>query len=951
MSLRFRCRIPVAPFYPRVTLFCVSAIFTLAWGAPPSLIPLPPILAEANLHLNARRYSAAVPLLDQALARAEDGESLPPNLSLERLRLVAVNAHFQNRSFATAQEIAYRLLKSRPSESLLPEARLLLGLSLVAQNQFAEALPVFTDLAESAPHRNKALLYQALAAREAGQIDLAIQAYNRLLASAPRDGDWADSALCLISLYLQQKNLLQASQGLALLRSSIQSVDNIAGLNALSLQLGDALLDAGEAKNALAAYHTVTLREATLQLQSQRNHQMEIAINRATAISTHPTALDALRRLEIRLTQAKTALAAIQAQPHYDAALLYRTGVAFQNNDQPWEAALLFQRLIDRYPDAPERESSFLALIKSHAAANRPDRIAEIVQLFFTEYPQSELVPTAFSIAAQAAAERGDTVAMLGFLQTAIHHFPTSPLCESLMIMEANALFGAGHFDEAHLSAERLTTAHPQGRYCEDAFYLRAMATLVSGQPERALQEIAVYRQRFPEGRFTADARYRTATAEFALGDLEKAETDIAQWLDDFPHDHSQRGEALALQADIAAALGYPEEALSSYHLALEQSLSDDQLGYVLDELTQLHQTRREFDEAVTLWENFVRDRPDHPYVINAAYWIGRLRTQQGRPDEALTATCQIARQHLDDPARDSVERLLQQIAQLLARPPSPGPDGLRPPPTSDEALAQQVETLLLGPDSTTPSPTARARVLFVRAETAALRKNPESRSALLREIASYPPTVLPPGVLGCVGDQLRADGDAAGARNFYQYLVSNYANSWFADFGYVGLGELCLTESDPQLALTHFTDAIDRAGARFKLREATLGRARALLALDRLDAARELFEQVAANRDWRGEATAESVFSLGEILARRGGPENLAQAQAHFQRVYLSYRKFSAWVARAYLRSGETFEQLGQPQEALSTYREFLRDAKLTSLPEARPIRERAAQLESGGA
>ena len=79
-----------------------------------------------------------------------------------------------------------------------------------------------------------------------------------------------------------------------------------------------------------------------------------------------------------------------------------------------------------------------------------------------------------------------------------------------------------------------------------------------------------------------------------------------------------------------------------------------------------------------------------------------------------------------------------------------------------------------------------------------------------------------------------------------------------------------------------------------------------------------------------------------------RGGSENLAQAQAHFQRVFISYRKFTPWVAKAYLSSGETFERLGQLKEALATYREMVKDSRFESYPEMDKARARVSVLES---
>ena len=160
----------------------------------------------------------------------------------------------------------------------------------------------------------------------------------------------------------------------------------------------------------------------------------------------------------------------------------------------------------------------------------------------------------------------------------------------------------------------------------------------------------------------------------------------------------------------------------------------------------------------------------------------------------------------------------------------------------------------------------------------------------------------------------------------------------------------LALDRGDPSEALAQFEAAIDLAGARFKLLEATLGRARSLFALERWTEAKTLFEQISSNRAWRGEATARSVFALGEILARGDDPDALAKAQGFYQRVYLGYRKFAPWVARAYLRSGETFERLGQTTEALATYRELLRDSRLSASAEAETARRHLARLEGEG-
>jgi tetratricopeptide (TPR) repeat protein len=276
----------------------------------------------------------------------------------------------------------------------------------------------------------------------------------------------------------------------------------------------------------------------------------------------------------------------------------------------------------------------------------------------------------------------------------------------------------------------------------------------------------------------------------------------------------------------------------------------------------------------------------------------------------------------------------------------------VRPPPPTQEQISSRVIRELVE-DQNREQPTVKARVLFTEAEVASLRKNAVLRDELLSRIGDeISPDALPPGLLGRVGDLLREQGKLERARACYDQLVLKYPRSMYADFGYVGLGELAYLAGDYDSALVYFTNAIDRAGARFKLLEATLGRAKTYLASGRLEAAKELFEQIASTRTWRGEATAQSIYSLGEILLKRGTSEDLAQAQAHFQRVYISYKKFTPWVAKAYLSSGQTFEKLGQSKEAIATYTEFFNKGDIfRDYPEYKTARDRLDVLTRNAA
>lgn len=923
-------------------------------AAEPS-IPIAHQVAEVGMLLDTKEFSAAATVLDELLVRARAGEKLPAGLNLERLLLTAAHTHFQAGGYPRAAELAEQVekLPTGPAASV-GEARLIRGLSLALQKDYAAALPVFQAAETSPAHRDKALLYGAIAAREAGLLPEAISAYQRLLTSAPRDRDWADAALSLIDLHLRADQLAEARRGLALLRGQLALVDNLAGLNLLSLRLGDALVRADDPAGAITVLRQVGSRDALLAEQKRRNTALERALARLQGIA-RPGALeaDAARRLETRLGQARASLAELEKLDDFDATLRLRFAHAFQQRGGAWEAALLLEDLLAHSPGFPENQNAWVALVQAYAEAGRFAKVRDTVERFLAAHPDSEHAPRALYLAAEVAGRRADLTTQLGFIELAETRFPANAYTEVFVLLRANALFGLGRYAEARDAAEGYRRDHPEGRFMEETLYLLAMADLVEGRLADAEKALREHLKTHPSGRFVPDARHRLAAIAYARQDYAGCAKQCAAWLRDHELAHPLRGEVCSLRGDALAGADDGDGAIAAYHDALALGLPDEQLGHVLDELTGLHQSRREFDAAVAMWERFAAERPDHPFVLHAAYWIGRLRAREGRIDEALEAVAGITRRHLHDPGRGDVERLLVEFAAMLARPPrgataARAADGTRPAAPPLERLFARASDLLLD-SATAERPAARARLLFTHAEIAAVRGETDRAGALLFEIASgFSPEELPPGILGKVGDALLARGQPQLARDFFERIIAAHERSEFADFGHVGLGEIALAEGRPGVALTHFDAAIEQAGARFKLKEATLGRARARLALGDADGARELFEQVAANRAWRGEATAEALFQLGEISARRSGRDDLAKAQAHYQRVYLSYKRYPLWVARSYLRSADTFVALGKTQEAIDTLNRMLSFAPLRARPEAEEARERLRRLNS---
>ena len=270
----------------------------------------------------------------------------------------------------------------------------------------------------------------------------------------------------------------------------------------------------------------------------------------------------------------------------------------------------------------------------------------------------------------------------------------------------------------------------------------------------------------------------------------------------------------------------------------------------------------------------------------------------------------------------------------------TPAPDEASPDPGAE--LDQ-----LLGSAEQDVTPTAKARILFAKAQLAFMRRQIPEEERNYQQIADkFKPADLSSIILGYVGDYLLSKKQSDKAKVLFNYLLDEYPKSDVLDFAYNGLGQIAFDSGDYKKSLQYCTDAIDNGAASAKFKDLTIGKARSLYKLNRYAEAKPVFEEIAANRDWRGPVTAESLFSLGDMEQQQG---RFAEAIAYYQRVYVAYQRYPEWVAKAYFNSGECFEKMGKNPEAINTYKEMLRNEKLTPLPEAAAAKKRLDALGGG--
>ncbi|MDR3404165.1 MAG: tetratricopeptide repeat protein [Chthoniobacter sp.] len=917
---------------------------------------------DAMAAFQAGDYATTASKLEGIVSKAGEGAQL------ESVYFTLGAAYFNLADYPKAKDTLKKYLTKYPQGARVMDATFSLAQASLQTNDYREAAAQFAKLAGVPQYHEQALFYGAVALKEDKRIDEAIKLLESLIQPEIRSSVGIRGATVLAGLYGEKKQTEKTVWVIGRILQRSDLVENLAQLNSMIVELGDNHLAAGRQAQAVAVYRMVRTRAQIIRFQDDRVTNLSkqftdtVAAMRANRNEV-PQYLSALSQLRTAIEEAKKMAEEAKQLPEFMPGVMLRMGRAYYDMGRPWESLVAYQEILARYPEAKERETVTYATMVNFAEANRPEAARQIGEQYLKEFPKGPNANTVGYLMGATALQSNDPQRAETYFGRMLKEQPDSSFKAEMIFLLGNAKFAQGKFEEAITEYLHYQKEFAKGAHTEDVVYRIAVGLVFAGKYEKAIPELEKYLHQYPKGAYAPDARYRLALCSYAASQYDEVIERCRKWEKDYGAD-PQLGEVLALLADSLAAKGQTVEAAELYIRSYKVATTEEVLNYSLFEAQKALQKKGDWVRIGAMFQEFVTEHPEHPIVPMAMFWIGKAKAREGKVEEAKQFLADTIKKYIDDPSRDAVEQMLSQLAQLCARKkrpavpteapaavatPAPGPvTAVIATPAPQEPAVDpgvELETLLGGGDSA--SPTKKARLLFVKGEVSLLRHKPEERKQQIETIVrNFQPSELSPMLLAEAGDQVLADGDLEKAASLFQYLMEQYPKSPMVDFAYGGLGEIAYRHKEYEKALRLFSDPIDGGNANQKLKDLTVGRGKTLLILKKLDEAQKIFEQVASVREWRGEATAQAVYSLGEIEFQRG---NWAAANAYYQRVFVAYQKFLPWVAKAYLQSGQCFQKLGQKPEAAKTYQEMLRNEKLAKMEEAVVARQRLQTLGGG--
>jgi TolA-binding protein len=895
-------------------------------------------------HFSKGNFAEAASGLQEMLTQGASGNGM------ESLHFTLAAAWFNAREHAKALAAFSDYVKRYPEGARITDALLGLAQCQTKMGHKQAALASFQELSrKTTVGKERAVWMQAALLKDLGKEEDALKLLRASLPAVPQTEDQIQQACLLATLEASTGKVETALQLLHTVFQRLPNTDNPLQINGLALEVGDLLAKRKSLKEALRAYALVrqkdeifTLQRSRLQILSRR-HAGNLDAMRATP-SRIPELQAANEALAASFEEGKKLLEQLEKGESLLRPLRMRQARVYQELGRFWESIVVLENLLQSPHPPDAREEILYGLCLNHAELKNADEQETLSLRYLKEFPsgknreavQWHLGNSRFQRADWAGAE--SVFAQIAARQSS---GATTPIT---LILWAHSRFALGQFASAQEVYADYLKRYPKGEYAQEAGYRIALCHFFLGDYEKAHPALETFVKAHPHSVFAPDAFYRIAVCYQAANRPAEVVQRCAQWEKQFQGD-ALSAEVFSLWGDALAVMEKREEAAAAYERALTSAPSPEVLQYALFEANKQYQKLGLWAKSSRLLGDFLQNHPQHPSEVTAVYWLAKAMAKEGKTADAKQFLSEKIAASLRDRSRDAVEQLLSQLAQWCAKRPSPA----APPQSGNDASPydpQEEFSRFLPKDSDANSPLAMGRIFFGRSELARYMRKPKEAIQWLDRIADeIPATALGAGLLAQVGDRLLERGESAKALSFYQELIRSFPKTELLDFAYNGIGQLALAEGQYAKALEAFDDAVGKAGATTKLKEVTLGKGKALLELGRTEEAKALFEQVGSTREWRGEATAESVFFLGEISFRKG---DYPLAVQYFQRVFVAYQRYASLVARAYLRTADCFEKMGEPEKSLAHLRELVSREKLSALREADLARKRIEALQA---
>jgi len=505
-------------------------------------------------------------------------------------------------------------------DSVQIEVRFQKAWSLYQQEQYADAAPLFFEVAEApsaAGRRGDALFWAADSFYEMGERSRAQDLFGRYVNEHPSGDHLPAAQYSLAWTYFEQQRYRSAARAFNRFLRISRTVDSeVPYRQDAQLRLADSHYALKEYGEAISSYRAVQGEGEDYAL-----FQTGQALNFAGQTQR---AIDAFSRLANQFPDSPW---------HADA--LYRMGFIHLQAQNYEDARGAYRRVLDQHPGSPLAAKAQYGIGDTYYNAGDMESAQREYETVLEQYPDSPLIDDAasslfFALNARGADNRAEAV-----IDSFAAENPNSDIVTALRFRRAEAAYQTGALQKAQrLFQQFLRTSEnesliPEAYYylgviygdrnqpSEAATYLQQIVDGYANSPRRAEAALRLGDIRLNQERYEAAvAAYRTAAETRGLDDELLAQARYGQSVALLQQDKTDRARQL-LQRIVEANQGGP-------------LLASARLG-----LARIHEREGRTDEAFEMYRTVV-EQVRSETGAEALYRLGRLLLDENRPESAI---------------------------------------------------------------------------------------------------------------------------------------------------------------------------------------------------------------------------------------------------------------------------------------------------------------------------
>ena len=890
------------------------------------------ILADQNVQ--SKSFSQSIPYLEELILRLQYTEEERTWKVLEWAMFQLGVAHLEMGRYATSVTNFHDYIKRWPKGNSVKHAYLLQGEAYASQEQWHEVRRVMRILTKNPSLRRRE---QVWARRLIGE-------------SYFREQKWAESIPSLT--YVVENCTRRELRDLAAVQvtTALVKVENFDGLfrfipyvyrttarfdidlNIALIQAGDRNYETDRYPYAISSYRLVHFKselEKNLEVRiATAEHRLKMLWNERDIEFSQMSGMH--RNLKRLIKDYKIQRVELRELPDYDQEVIIRMAQTYLNLERYWEALTQFRRVFDMYPDHELAEQGLYSAYATAREMEQEERAMKEGYDYLQAFPLGTYWEGLTVSLGQLHVRRKEYTQCLRLSEASLEEKPDHSLKPNLLYLMGYCHFHLNQHEQALDRFAEILSEHPDSAFVEDASYWHPMAHLFLHHYTPAREEFGVFLATFPESTYYEDGSFRYAVGFYGEGNHPSSEEQLQTFVKAYPKSRLL-GEAYCMLGDITASWAKLDLALDYYRRVPDAAVNMTEINYAAFQSARVYELEAKYDEIIALFRDYIEAHGEEGNFSQALYWIGNAYMRSERHDQALDtffngiiaygdARAQygidmmirdLAIQHQTLQGLDSHQRFMRKLYRALAEARK----------DSRRTLNLRLVTLFT---EVTPSGTARDKLV-------AILMNPKNL-----EFAG-------PLTLAIMGREATARGKKELARSTYRTLLNEFGDSDFTVDALSGLAELDIVAGNYQKAEAHLSALIAKyprlpAAAKSQKRLGDVFRLQG-----KPEHAIEAYNTLLSIREWRGPLFPEALYWIGICHLEKDRSD---QAFAHFERIYLLYRAYGNWTAKAYWRGAECLLKLNQTSDAVTTLRELIADKSLQDFPETEAARKKLATL-----